>query len=205
MKCDCQEIPTYLHWNFRITHSDKDYLSFHKLYRLKQIGNPIEIPAKWITAISCRWSKFIKKNHILLQPIKKLGDDYDFVFVRELRTYERKRELSEKHELNGIHSLTCIFKHSPLPCDYSHTEILIRHRVYRPEEKEPFFDETYTYESWANETAQLKRGKSIFFKDLKKDFRTDMIKLISRSSSANSLSTDVKAFFNFIEWNTLKD
>jgi hypothetical protein len=201
MKCDNQEVPPYLHWNNRSTYEDKDYYYFHKLYRLKAKGNPILIPEKWINAISCKWSKLVKQKHIMLQPDKKIGDEYDFVFIKEIKSYERINVLKDDHEYTGVHVLSCILKHNPLPCDFSHSEILIRHRVFKNEESVPFFDEVYSYESWESQTAMLKKMKSKFFKDLKSDFRVDMIKLISRGSSQNNKATNIKAVFNLIDWN----
>lgn len=204
MKCDNKEIPSYLHWNNRKPYRNEDYYYFHKLYRLKSKGNPIVIPEPWINAISCKWSKLVKQKHVMLQPEKIIGDEYDFVFIREIKSYERKNVLNDQHEYMGTHILSCVLKHSPNPCDFSHSEILIRHRVFKNNESTPFFDEIYTYESWASETAMLRKMKSRFFKELKSDFRVDMIKLISRDATDNNILTDIKAFCNLIKWrNTL--
>jgi hypothetical protein len=198
MECTNTEIPSYLHWNNRKIFHDKDYFYFQKLYRIKNSGNPIEVPAQWINAISCKWSKVVKKQHILLQPEKKIGDEYDFVFVSELRKYKRESILNEQHEFMGNHVLTCVIKHSPLPCDFSHSEILIRHRVYECVTNKLIFDEIYSYESWQNKTAMLKKQKNKFFKDLKSNFRLDMIKLISRTSTENTLLNNFLAFLKFL-------
>lgn len=200
MKCDNKEIPFYLHWNNRKTFEDKDYYYFHKLYRIKPKENPIVIQPAWINAISCKWSKLIIRNHIILEPDIKIGDEYDFVFIEEIRKYQKKSILNETHEFNGTHVLSCILKHTPLPCDYSHSEILIRHRIYKNNKTTPYFDETYTYDSWANKTAMLKRMKIKFFKDLKNDFRVDMIKLISRESSQNTDFLNFKAMLCLVKW-----
>ena len=199
MKCDNKEIPSYLHWDNRNTLRNKDYCYFHKLYRIKSNGNPIEIPEQWGNAISCKFSKIVKKKDILLQPEKKIGDDYDFIFIKELRKYKRKSVLNDHHEFMGIHVLTCALKHSPLPCDFSHSEILIRHQVFRDGQSIPYFDEVYPYESWANRTAMLKRQKAKFFKNLKSDFRLDMIKLISRPSSQNTFFNNLLAFIGVMK------
>ncbi len=199
MKCDNKNVPVYLHWNNRRTYEHSDYYYFHKLYRLKARGNPIVIPEKWINSISCKWSRLVKQKHIMLQPDKHLGDEYDFVFIKEIKSYQRKNVLIDDHEYTGIHVLSCILKHNPIPCDYSHSEILIRHRVFKDEREKPFFDEIYSYESWASETAMLKKMKSKFFKNLKSDFRVDMIKLISRGSEQNTSFTDVMALCNLVK------
>lgn len=198
MKCDNNEIPSYLHWNNRATLENKDYYYFHKLYRLKPQGNPIEIPLSWGNVISCKWSKFIRKKHILLEPSNINWNDYNFVFINELRKYRRINTLNEQHEYMGVHALTCVLKHSPLACDYSHSEILIRHQVYKDGQTKPYFDEVYSYQSWKDKTAMLKKQQSKFFKLLKSDFRVDMIKLISKSSIKNTCTNDFLALMKYI-------
>jgi hypothetical protein len=200
MECDNKEIPNYLHWNNRRTFENENYIYFHKLYRIKDNGNPINIPAQWINAISCKWSHLVKKKHILLQPEKEIGDDYDFVVIKEIRNYKKRTILNEQHEFMGVHVLTCVMKHSPLPCDYSHSEILIRHRVYKNEKVKPYFDETYSHKSWVDKSAMLKRQHGKFFKDLKSDFRVDMIKLISRPSSQNTFYNDLLFLLSILKF-----
>lgn len=204
MKCDKENIPPYLHWNEKRIFESHRFRYFHSLYRIKSIGNPITIPEAWGNAISCRWSKLIKKKDILLQPYSQLGNDYNFVFIEEIKKYYKKRHLrDERHEYAGVHVLTCVLAHSPLACDYSHCEILIRHRVFKIGETKPYFDETYTHRSWEEKTAMLKRLGGKFFKDLRSDFRVDMIKLISRESDTNTILLKVKTFFKCVTWNTI--
>lgn len=198
MECPNSEIPSYLHWNNRKVFLNKDYLYFHKLYRLKISGNPIDIPNQWVNAISCKWSKIVKKKDILIQPEKKIGDDYNFVFLNEIKKYKRESVLNEPHEYLGKHLLTCVLIHSPIPCDFSHSEILIRHRIYDIESSKINFDETYSYESWEKKNAMLKKQKHKFFKNLKSDFRIDMIKLISKTSDKNTIVNDFLSFLRII-------
>ena len=203
MKCNNPEIPSYLHWNNRGIFLDEDFKNFHKLYRIRVEGNPIEIPEQWINAISCKWSKLIKKKHILLQPEKNIGNDYDFVYVQEIREYRKQSTLDTQHDYKGTHVLSCVLYHSPLACDYSHSEILIRHRIFKEQNESPYFDETYTYESWAEKTAMLKKQQGKFFKELKKAFRADMIALISRSPSQNKVWNDILLALKIIKISSL--
>jgi len=193
MKCDDPNIPEYLHWNARNEFSPSDFFYYHKLYRRKPNNNPLEIPAAWVTAISCRWSRIVKKKHITHPADSRLGDDYNFVFVKKVRRYKLVKTYEDPHEYNGVHVLTCEIFHRPNNCDYSHSEILIRHRIFQNGEQSPMFDEVYTHESWENKTALLKKLGGRFFKDLKSDFRLEMIKLISIPSSKNNAITDLKA------------
>lgn len=205
MNCDNKEIPPYLHWNNRTPLKATDYRYFQKLYRLKSSGNPIEIPEAWITSISCKWSKIVRKKDILSHPANEKWNDYDFLYIRELRKYHRTVVLNEQHEFNGTHELTCLITHAPLPCDFSHSEILIRHKIFKLDETKPYFDEVYTYESWENKTALLKKQRHRFFKELKSDFRADMIRLFSRKSSQNTWLNDLLFFFNLTSLITNKD
>src|SRR5260221_8096205 len=202
MKCDNKNVPSYLHWNERKVFGDKDFLHYHRLYRLKSVKNPIEIPDKYANAISCRWSKIIKKQHITIEPPKPRYSDYDFVFLQEIRNYKKIGVLeNHEHEYSGRHVLTCVLHHDPLNCDFSHSEILIRHQVFRNGIEQPIFDEVYTHSAWVDRTALLNREGGKFFKGLKKAFRLDMIKLISIPSSQDPVWQHFKAYCNRIKAN----
>ena len=198
MKCDNLNVPTYLHWNEKETLLDKDFLYYHKLYRLKNSrSNPIEIPEKYANAVSCRWSKLIKRKHIVIPLENKDSNfqDYDYVFLQEIRNYKKTGILdNNQHQYSGKHVLTCELSHSPENCNFSHVEILIHHQVYSDNTNQPIFDQVYSYQEWLEKKAMLNREGGKFFKGLKKAFRLDMIKLISRPSDANTLWEDVKAY-----------
>lgn len=190
MSCNNVDIPKYLHWNDKRRYLSHSFLFYHKLYRVKKSGNPIEIPANWATSISCRWSKLVRKKDVLRTP-KILGDDYNFVFIKEVESYFRSWVNDDLNdEYHGLHSLKCVINHRPLECDYAHSEILIKHTITRHNFEKPIFEETYDYESWVNESALLKRKKNKFYKEIKRGFRVDMIQLICRTSSKTSLTRD---------------
>jgi len=196
MQCDNLDVPRYLHWNNRATYSDKDFLYFHKLYRLKVRENPVEIHPAWANAISCRWSRHIKRKHICIQPPKPTYDDYHFVFLQEIRRYKKTGFFEHaNHQYAGKHIITCEMAHSPLPCDFSHVEILIRHKIFQAVDgKETLiFNEVYTYDDWREKRALLAKDGNKFFKQLKQQFRLDMIKLISRESKSNHIGRDLMA------------
>jgi hypothetical protein len=67
--------------------------------------------------------------------------------------------------------------HKPNDCDYSHSEINIQHEIFQDQlETILLFNEIYTYEIWKADDAILQAGGS-FYKNLRKDYRKDMIKL----------------------------
>lgn len=202
MKCDSKNVPSYLHWNYRKAFNTEDFLYFHKLYRLKAEKNPIEIPDQWANAVSCRWSKIIKKKHVTIEPPKPHYNDYDYVFLQEIINYKKTGILdNQQHQYSGKHVLTCVMHHDPLYCDFSHCEILIRHQVFKESVEQPIFDEVYTHKAWEEKTALLNKEGGKFFKGLKKAFRLDMIRLICRPSWENTLCQDVKAYSKLLELN----
>lgn len=131
-------------------------------------------------------------------------EDYMFVFMHEIRNYQKVGIFQEQgHNFAGRHLLTCEMFHKPEDCNYSHIEILIHHRVYKDGEKTPFFDKVYTYEDWQNSTAELRKSNGKFFKAFRKQFRLDMIKLFSRKSDSNMLWNDMLALCKCIKLNTI--
>lgn len=205
MKCDNPDVPDYLHWNDRAICQDRDFRYFHKLYRLKVRDNPVEIDPAWANAISCRWSRIIRKKHICIQPSKPTYLDYHFVFLQEIRRYKKTGVFEHAtHEFTGKHIITCEMSHSALPCDFSHVEILIRHKIFKAIEGQEklIFDEAYTYEDWRTKRALLAKDGNKFFKQLKQEFRLDMIKLISRESKTNHIGNDGLALLNLARRST---
>jgi hypothetical protein len=203
MKCDNKNVPSYLHWNNRIVFHTDAFLNYHKLYRLKAQNNPIEIPEQWANAVSCRWSKIIKKKHITIEPPKAHYNDYDYVFLQEIINYKKTGILeNQQHQYAGKHVLTCVMHHDPLDCDFSHCEILIRHQIFKGDMEKAVFDQVYTHEQWQEKTALLNKEGGKFFKGLKKAFRLDMIKLISRPSAANTFWEDLRAYCKQLKPNT---
>lgn len=206
MKCNNPQVPKYLHKNSKRVFKDKDFLYFQKVYRLKHAGNEIEIPAGSINAISCRWSKLIKNKHIImaLEDPKSAYTDYMFVFMQEIRDYQKIGVFEQQgHNLAGRHELTCEMFHKAEDCNYAHVEILIRHRVYRNGETTPYFDKVYSYEDWENSTAELRKSSGKFFKEFRKQFRLDMIKLFARTSESNTLWNDMLAVCRRIRLNAI--
>lgn len=173
MECPSLTIPEYLHWNARKTYEDIDFLNDHSIYR---IGNPIEFPSGTITAFSSKWSFLINQKDILVADDPPVGDDFRYAKVDELRSY-----LCQENKIDGAnigwHTLSCTFCHSPKECDYSHTEILIKHRISSDKNLDNIIQTyLYTYAIWQQNGALL-QNKNAFYVKLRKDYRRDLIRL----------------------------
>jgi hypothetical protein len=184
MNCSNPSIPEYLHTNDKKTYSSHDFKWYHKYYRLKSRSNPlISINLPWINALSGKWSYLIKNKHICkIDKDRPEWNDFHFAYINDINNY-----VISTIDSNGKkHMVNCVMSHAKKPCDYSHCEILIRHRIYNPKgDKE--FDSIYTSEDWTNKAALLRSIKEKKIKQLKKDYRIDMIKLIGRPSYHNNI------------------
>lgn len=176
MSCNSPNVPEYLHWDNKQVFSEADFLPDHHLYRITLNSNPIEFPAGTITAYSCKWSILINEEDLFKVDNPSIGNTFKYAIVETIKAFELKREKIDGNN-TGWHKLTCSFLHNPNDCDYSHSEINIKHEIFSDEaEANSNFKETYTYEVWQKEAALLQASGS-FFKTLRKDYRKDMIKL----------------------------
>ena len=171
MPCTSILIPQHLHWNDRKVYNDEDFKDTQCLYRL---GNPIEFPST-ITAYSCKWSFLIKENDVLIAQDPIRFTDYRYAIIKEVRNYSFViLNDIDKDNLNW-HKLTCFFKHQPDDCDYSHSEINIKHQVFQDEnQKNEIHSFLYTYNNWKD--AMLNK-KGSWFKKLRNDYKTHLIRL----------------------------
>lgn len=176
MSCNSPNVPHYLHWDNRQVFSAADFLPEQHLYRITLNGNPIEFPAGTITAYSCKWSILINEEDLFKVDNPPIGNSFKYAIIETIRAFELKREKQDGNN-RGWHKLTCSLHHNPNECDYSHSEINIKHEIFQDElETNLIFREIYTYQIWQAEEAMLQSdGK--FFKNLRKDYRKDMIKL----------------------------
>lgn len=177
MACNDPTIPHYLRWDGCTIYSTTNFEDEDRIYR---VGNPIEFPSV-TTALSCKWGKIIKEVDVLKTP--PLGqNDFCFSFVKEIRSFSLIRENVNGNHI-GWHKLTCVLNHDPTPCDFSHCEILIKHQIYNNKGCSgiPSFNQTYTYADWSNKRCILQKKKNNFMKSLRKAYRLEMIKLISRT------------------------
>ncbi len=171
MACNSEGVPKYLHWDGKQVFSDPDFLNDQFLYRL---GNPIEFPQGTITAFSCKWSFLIEEQDVLTVDTPSISDSYKYAIIEAIRCYSLKEE-KNSDGINAWHKLTCTLSHAPNECDYSHSEILIKHEIFKDiEETEIINSYIYTYELWQGNKTVLQRKS---FKEMRKDYRKDMIKL----------------------------
>ena len=167
--CTDPEIPAYLHTENKPALPETDFEASDLLYRS---GNPLVYPNGKTTALSCKWSKLIKEEDVLKTPPK--GEtSFCYATVEMVQRFEKIAKGG--HEAySGLHKLTNIIKHSPTECDYSHSEILIKHEIFADETlAQKIMEFLYTYESWDK---CLLNGKARFYKELRSDYRLKMIK-----------------------------
>jgi hypothetical protein len=176
MACDNPEIPEYLHWDQTTKYKEKDFKDDDKLYRIGKPDNPIEFPST-LTAYSCKWSQIIKAEDIL-RGASNLGTAYHTAVIQDIKSISLTREKNDGGKNIGFHIITCVLGHCPKDCDFSHSEILIRHRIFSDEScNNLIFDDTYDHQKWGNKTALL-AGKG-FYKQLRSDYRCELIKVFA--------------------------
>lgn len=176
MACTLPTAPAYVHWNDRPILDETSYLDEHELYRITKTDNPIEFPGGTITSLSCKWSHLINVADIYNVNDPSLGSFHRTASVLSIRIVKLKREKLVGDNL-GYHILVCTFLHKPEECDYSHTEVNIRHKIYSDNLETILVSDTiYTYEIWQAGEALL-QSDSRFYKDLRKDYRAELIKI----------------------------
>jgi len=174
MPCDKEGVPEYLHWNGRQVLRDADFLNDQFLYRLTNGGNPIEFPKGTYTALSCKWSFLIQQEDVLTAEKDFIADSYKYAIIEGIRNYFLKRE-KEFDGSNSWHKLTCVLNHDPKECDFSHSEILIKHEIFSDEaESELINSFLYTHTIWQEDKPVLKRKS---YKEICKDYRKDIISI----------------------------
>lgn len=196
MECNNPQIPDYLDRNFRSALPKSKQWYFHKAYRdIPEGANEIDFPGGRINAISCKWSKLIKRLDI--PKVEPYSSDYRFAYFKEIFSFSLARQFVDQTDYTGTHVLCCTIEHTPQECNYSHIEILINHKIFDLDTGKEKYDHTYTYHEWENGTPLLKRGNR-FFKMLRSDFRLALIKVLKRMPDQNFLMSDLKAFLGII-------
>lgn len=194
MDCNQPFVPQYFHQNNRRKLNEESFYFFHKLFQIKWGNNPIVFPGGQTNALSCKWSKFIKLEDILKINKPPRGDNFDYCFVKELKNYKLVETHEAGSDYDGTHVLKCVITHDPKPCDYSHVEVLIDHEIYSSFLDEvPYFKQIYTYEDW-NNGAILNRKSPKFFKQLRKNYRRDLIDIISRLRDELGIFSQIRGF-----------
>lgn len=177
-----ESIPNYLHRNNRPKCSSDEYLNDHRLYSVQTKDNPVKFP-NTLTAISCKWSAIIKEEDVVKSNEPPIGNDYKFAIVEEVRGVNVSIEKRDKGTQEGWHTLSCVIEHAPEECEYSHSEILIKHVYVSDEAGEKVTKEhIITYDDWVSKKTILTKGNAII-SQLKGKYRLELIKLFCYPSN----------------------
>ena len=171
MPCQKPNIPKYLHFDDdKPKYKEIDFRDEHLLYRTDIEENPVS-PPHTIAGYSCKWSFIMLKEDILKTP--PYGHNtYTYATVKEIKDIKIVQVKTEG-ENQGEHILSCIIRHEPTECDYSHSEILIKHII---KDKEGNITENiYSSENWSR--CLLKKNKSDFYSDLRSEYKRQLIKI----------------------------
>jgi|GEM_PF-5796805 len=192
MECSEKDIPRYLHYseNKKIYHN-RYFKFYHLLFRtgFKEKDNPIEFPLV-ITSFSVCWSKLISAKDVL-KTVKENAKNPDgmgnHTFFGRINTINKiiiKENYSDS-QYSGEHIVSVAFKHSPVECNYSHSEILIKHQYNDNGERKI---ETIEYDAWANKKCLIrKKSHKDFFQPIINDYKAKLA--TSLNSDINELNT----------------
>jgi hypothetical protein len=195
MTCSNPDIPKYLHYsgNEKI-YKDSKLKARHLLYRtgFKENDNPIEFP-NTLTSISVCWSNLIRRGDVLKVIPLRLGNYVFFGKMKDVQDCIIQQNCSEGTYI-GQHKITTVIKHSPLECNYSHAEILMRHTF--PDEKGITNSIVIKHDDWGK--SLFKKYKSgpnkKFFKLLELDYRVTMATLLRNDSKELDIPFFLKLF-----------
>jgi hypothetical protein len=167
---------------------------WHLLFRTGHQGlsNPLEAIGadKMNTGYSVCWSKLIKHTDVLdtvLAANPKLGDTVFFGKVGLFKKVVIKKNCNEG-SFKGEHVVRFVLKHSPEECNYSHTEILIKHNYYENGQKR---SKILQYKDWS--TSLFKTGKPpLFYKELRAAYRAKTLTILSNKLNNQNLPRSLK-------------
>lgn len=191
MGCSEKNVPAYLHFTpQRKTYPSNRFRGYHLLFRtgFKERENPIEFPFT-STSISVCWSKLVRRKHVLVILPEKLGNHVYFGKVKELKRFKQTAYCSEG-DFAGEHTISVAFLHSPVECNYSHAEILIRHTYcFKGEPKEDIIK----HSDW-NKSVFFKGKPKAFFKTMDLRYRANIARLISKDCAELDIPFYLKIF-----------
>lgn len=197
MACTHLDIPKYLHYNEnRKVYAEVDFKRKNPLYRTgnSEMGNPINFPFT-STSISTSWDKLIELKDVLRvlkahNPNTSDNHVY-FGYPDEIKQYKLEQEC-EEGTYKGIHVLTTVIKHSPEKCNYSHSEILIKHSYFENSEPKTVIIE---HKDWDKSLfRKVKKDYKPFFKILDLQYRADMALLLINDSGSLNVPFYLKIF-----------
>lgn len=175
MPCTNPIIPEYLWYENQVIYVDADFGDDERMYRLTKNENPIEFPST-LTAYSCNWSRIIREEDILTVSHNEELIDFRTAPIQSLRGITIAKYKPENPH-SGWHKLSCAFIHTPNECNYSHSEILIRHEIFSDMAMNQLvLHNVYSYNDWQNKT-QCLLTKGGIFKELRGDYRLELIRV----------------------------
>lgn len=180
MSCDNPNTPKYLiYFSGKKIFPEKKFKNNQYLYRtgFKERENPIEFPFS-ATAISVSWSNLILRRHVLKIIPETLGNNLYYSKIKELRKC-RVEQFCNEGEYSGPHLIIPVIKHSPIPCNYAHSEILMKHFYHENNEMRTTIIE---YEDWGKSLfKKFKKGpRKEFFKILELDYRAEIATILNK-------------------------
>jgi hypothetical protein len=198
MACTLPDIPQYLHFNFdKKVFDSKDFDKRSILFRTGNSAkeNPIEFPSK-ATSISLSWGKIIKLQDVLKvyksHNSKTKDDSVYYGLSNEITAYKLERCCNISGIYEGNHVIKTIVKHTPVECNYSHSEILIHHIYFEnmiPKES------IIEYQDWENSIfKKIKGNQKPFIKELELKYRGDMAILLRRNTQSLKKSIFARVF-----------
>jgi hypothetical protein len=144
MACSTIGIPPYLHYSEgeRKKYKPNNFRSYHLAYRTgfeERKSNPIEFPNS-LTAFSVCWSKLIERSDVLFtvrsnaKNPESMGNHVYFGKIGLIKDiwikgyFDARINKEAKHP--GYHVIEPEFSHTPMECNYSHSEIMIKHSYH---------------------------------------------------------------------------
>jgi hypothetical protein len=195
MSCDLPQVPEYLHYNKdkQKIYNPKSFKFFHLLYitGFYENVNPIQFPFT-STSISSCWSKLIKYNDVLrtvLAHNPNLGDHVFYGKIRSIKNFKIVKNC-DSGRFAGIHKLETLVIHNPVTCNYSHSEILIKHTYFDNLEIKTH---VIKHEEWKK--CVLKKGvPKEFFGDLDLKYRAAIATILNNDLN----NPNIPFYFTFL-------
>jgi hypothetical protein len=188
MGCLNPNIPKYLHFNEkRKIYPTWCFAFWHLIYRIGKSGTDNPIDSNQINSgYSVCWSKLIRHWDVLktvLAANPSLGNTVYYGKALEFKKVYVESECTDGI-YKGKHVIKTKLKHSPEPCNYSHSEVLIEHTYFDSEGIKHI--QTIEYADW--KSSILASGKPPkFYKELRAGFRAQVFTILNNELKQSQL------------------
>ena len=193
MGCTNPNIPNYLHYTEkRKVYPNWCFAFWHIIFRIGNSAAPNPIDYKQINSgYSVCWSKLIRHWDVLktvLAANSSLGNTVYYGKANEFKKVHVSSECSEGI-YKGKHVIKTKLKHSPEPCNYSHSEVLIEHTYFDGEGIKQ--TRIIEYEDW--KSSILVAGKPPkFYKELRAGYRAQVGTILNNELKQSQLPLYLK-------------